>query len=214
MCGRMTILTYDEVLDAIQAVQSGPDNPYPDWPARNPKDAFPQSWVPVVVPVAETPKLWEAQTLCWGYPVDWRETPVFNTRIESILQGNGMWRDSAAHRRCLVPTFGFYERHGSEMVQGARPGRRVKRSYAFRLKRESLTWLAGIYEGDHFSVVTTAPNADVSPVHDRMPLVLRRDELELWLGEGYASLADRTDVQLQAIPEPIDSSVPAQLSLF
>ena len=217
MCGRMIILTYDEVLDVLQAVQAGPDNPYPDWPARAPVDAYPQSEVPIVRAddAANGLGCCEVQKLNWGYPVEWQRAPVFNTRIESLLEGHGMWRASAENGRCLVPTFGFYERHARETVRSARTGRPVKRFYEFELVDEPITWLAGISEGDHFSIVTTEPNRFVAPVHNRMPVVLRRDELPAWMEGDFARLADRGKVELHVIPEGEDTPPPPeQLSLF
>ena len=218
MCGRMLILTYDEVLDVLQAVQAGPDNPYPDWPARAPINAVPQDAVPVISgvgPGASSNAL-SARVLNWGYPVHWQQYPVYNTRIESLAEGRTMWRDSFDRGRCLVPTRGFFERHATEKTRSGRTGRLVKRQYEFTLVEEPLTWLAGISEGDHFSVVTTVPNRYVAPVHDRMPLVLRREELPVWMAGDYERLVDRSDVGLTVRPEgecaSDDSS--EQLSLF
>lgn len=47
--------------------------------------------------------------------------------------------------------------------------------------------MAGIYdrfEGlSRFTVLTTAANESVSRFHDRMPVILNRDELEPWIFE-------------------------------
>ena len=222
MCGRMIVLTYDEVLQVVQAMSAGPDNPYPDWPARAPIDAYPQDDVPIV---GALPGVGDASTgrelgtpvrlLRWGYPVEWQAGPVFNTRIESIASGRGMWRESFEKGRCLVPTRGFFERHGTQKVRSAKTGRLVKRQYAFELVDEPITWLAGISEGDHFSVVTTDPNGFVAPVHERMPVVLRREELPLWMAGELGALADRSDVELIVKPEGQEADEEGeQLSLF
>ena len=126
MCGRMIVLTYDEVREVLRFVRAGAQNPYPDWPAQAPRDAFPQDEVPIVVP-DETGELAaaEPQVLRWGYPVDWQPNPVFNTRVESMMRDYGMWSESAGSRRCLVPTRGFYERHGSQKERSRKTGRLV-----------------------------------------------------------------------------------------
>ena len=49
---------------------------------------------------------------------------------------------------------------------------------------------------------TTAPNADVAPVHDRMPVALAPREANAWLGPGFGRLADRSALKLVAHPEP------------
>ena len=37
------------------------------------------------------------------------------------------------------------------------------------------------------TIITTAANAEVSPIHDRMPVVLERDALEVWLDPSVAA---------------------------
>jgi len=57
-----------------------------------------------------------------------------------------------------------------------------------------------VREGDRFSIVTTRPNASVAPIHDRMPLVLGPGESSVWLGPGFAALADRNQTTLLSRP--------------
>lgn len=48
-------------------------------------------------------------------------------------------------------------------------------------------WMAGcydVYQGrESFVVITTETNSSVSSVHDRMPLILEKDEIEEWLSK-------------------------------
>jgi putative SOS response-associated peptidase YedK len=60
--------------------------------------------------------------------------------------------------------------------------------------------LAGVQQAGRFSVVTTAPNASVAPLHSRMPLVLAPGESRIWLSDDYARLADRSALTLDATP--------------
>lgn len=221
MCGRMIPLTYDEAIDAIRSIRLGQvANPFPDWPAVVPrKDAVPQSWVPIAALSPVVPDYLEVQELNWGFPVEWKQGPVFNTRIESMLQGRGMWGDVSQQKRCVVPVVKFYEWHKSETVRSRATGRQIKQAYEFQLVDEPVTWLAGIYEGDHFSVVTTEPNEQVASIHDRMPIVLGRLELPQWLGDDFAPLADRSNVVLRVAAEALPDNLATdngadQLSLF
>lgn len=50
-------------------------------------------------------------------------------------------------------------------------------------------------------IVTTAPNAATAPVHDRMPLVLREDEVKSWLAGDPMAFADRSAIALDVAPE-------------
>lgn len=171
-----------------------------DGPATKPH-AFPSSVVPLIVPSGEGAHLIVAH-MAWGYEVPWKNGPVFNTRIETALKGDGgMWGASFARRRCLIPAWGFFESHGSETVPSARTGRPVKRQYAFEPCGGAPILLAGIHDKGRFSLVTTEPNDVVAPVHNRMPLVLAPSEAKLWLCGTYAPLLDRSSVELQAVPE-------------
>lgn len=172
----------------------------PDGPASKPH-AFPSSVVPLIVPSGEGARLTVVH-MAWGYEVPWKNGPVFNTRIETALRGDGgMWGASFARRRCLIPARGFFESHGSETVPSARTGRPVKRQYAFEPHGGGPMLLAGIHDKGRFSLVTTEPNDVVAPVHNRMPLVLTPGEAKLWLCGMYAPLLDRSSVKLQAAPE-------------
>lgn len=95
----------------------------------------------------------------------------------------------------------FYEGHMTERVESERTGRLARRQYLFRLPGARAFLLAAVREGDRFSIVTTRPNASVAPIHDRMPLVLGSGESDIWLGPGFARLADRRNVSLTSCPE-------------
>jgi putative SOS response-associated peptidase YedK len=56
--------------------------------------------------------------------------------------------------------------------------------------------MAGIYEDAYFSVMTTAPNKWIKDIHRRMPVVLRSNELDVWLNGDYPKLINRDDIEL------------------
>lgn len=204
MCVRMCPLTFEEaqaVLDA-RATPGAHAIRYVERPDPL-RDARPGSLVPVYVP--KDGDLAVAR-LTWGFPLDGKPNAVFNTRIESALEQlrrgrRGMWARAIAEGRCLVPVRAFYESHMTERVESERTGRPVRRQYLFRLPGSRAFLLAAVREGDRFSVVTTAPNASVAPIHDRMPLVLGPGESSVWLGPDFARLADRRCVSLTFYPE-------------
>ena len=89
----------------------------------------------------------------------------------------------------------------TEKIESEKAGRQVRRQYLFRLPGARAFLLAAVREGDWFSVVTTAPNANVAPIHDRMPLVLGPGESSVWLGPDFASLSNRDAVRLSVTAE-------------
>lgn len=204
MCVRFSPLTAEEaqaVLDArgtgrhaIRCIEA-PDPTH---------DAHPGSQVPLFV-TDGAGGLRVAQ-LEWGFPLDGKPHAVFNTRIESALEQlrlgrRGMWAKAIARGRCLVPVRAFYESHAAERVLSERAGRTVRRQYRFRLPGARAFLLAAVQADGNFSIVTTAPNASVAPVHERMPLALGPGESDVWLGPDFGTLADRSGVALAAEAE-------------
>lgn len=53
------------------------------------------------------------------------------------------------------------------------------------MSHRKILFMAGIWQKvedeNQFTILTTAPNASVAPVHDRMPLVLDKNEVPQWL---------------------------------
>ena len=66
-------------------------------------------------------------------------------------------------------------------------GTKIKRRISFTDKGQPVLYMAGLYNRyqgeDRFVILTTAANDSMRPVHDRMPLVLERDEIHKWLNE-------------------------------
>lgn len=195
MCGRFVMLTFDEVLQVVQCLEfCTPFNALPDWPAR--PSAYPGSEVAVIVPCEGG---LQVRSLRWGFEASWQKGLVFNTRIETALGPRpGLWREPIREGRCIVATGGFFEPHRSETRPSPRTGRPVKQQYLFRNPDNTPLLLAAVTGNGCFSVVTTAPNGTMAPIHDRMPLVLSPREVPLWLGPDFAALADRSGVALDA----------------
>lgn len=226
MCGRFEVLGWDEVADVVRVLEAvSPVNVMPDWPARLvgaagavPADAVPGSAVDVVV--ADSRGVLSSTCLTWGFAAEWSQRPVYNTRLEKAMGPNpGMWAGPISRGRCVVPTRGFFETHAIEMVRSPKTGRNVKRRYRFGAENEVPLLLAGVRDETCFSVVTTSPNVVVSPVHDRMPLVLSLQEAVWWLrapwadfANGWRRLANRSDVALTS--RPVQPAAPQQNSPF
>ena len=124
-----------------------------------------------------------------------------------------MWSASFERGRCLVPALAFHESHATETVPSVRTGRPVKRQYRFSLPGGEAMLLAGVQEDGRFSLVTTEPNACVAAVHDRMPLVLREDEVESWLASDPMAFTDRSAIALDVMPEDEDDNPEGQMQL-
>lgn len=165
-------------------------------------DVYPKSVAPVITASWDTAQdlqsiageQLQSEQLQWGFETAWSKDLIFNTRIESA--DKPMWRAAMEHSRCLVACRWFYESHRSETTISERTGRTIKQQYAFRLPNAPIMLIGCVRRGTEFSMVTTQANADMEPVHARMPLILRPDEIELWLSAEYQLLRDRAEIQL------------------
>ena len=213
MCGRFEILTYEEVAAVVAAVEGRASlgEVAPDAPRAH---ARPGSSVLLFGRGAEDDGL-AIDEANWGFNPEWSTRPVFNTRVESMLAGSAMWREATERGRCVIPTAAFFEPHASETVPSPRTGRPMKRPYRFASTDNAPLLMAGVQAQGNCSVVTCEPNRWVSPVHDRMPLLLRFEEVATWLSPDWPALTDRSAFELAVAPEQLDlPPQPDQLSLF
>lgn len=116
-----------------------------------------------------------AEVLRWGYESARKNTLVFNARSETVGE-KPMFRYDYETHRCLVPACKFYE--------WRRTGEKKKEKYEF-FAPEEILYLAAIYhkdpEGDRFTIITREAEGCMSGIHHRMPLILRKEDMEVWL---------------------------------
>lgn len=107
----------------------------------------------------------------WGLPGKDGKL-VINARSESVMQ-KPMFCNALETRRCILPAECFYEWDGE------------KNKYTFSAMDAPMLFLAGIWQlyDDliRFVVLTTAANASMAPVHDRMPLLISAADIRSWL---------------------------------
>lgn len=204
MCQRMCPLTFEEAQLALEERErTGHARVEQEQDYDTARDAYPGSEVAAFSPNRDG-KLTVVR-LTWGFEVAGLRRPVFNTRIETALShlrsGEGTWARAIVEGRCLVPVRAFYESSATERVPSERTGKPVRRQYRFRLPGARAFLLAGVQQDGRLSIITTEPNAAVSPIHNRMPLVLGAGESSIWLGPDFASLADRSRLPLVSEPE-------------
>ena len=96
-----------------------------------------------------------------------------NARAEGIAS-RPLFRNAFHKSRCLVPVDGFYE---WQSAAGA------KIPHRFEMRDKSLFAMAGVYEEatGTYAIITTAANALVRTVHNRMPVILEKRHEPLWL---------------------------------
>ena len=140
-----------------------------------------------------------ASQMRWGLPRLAGSGLVINARSESLAE-KPMFRDSLKSRRCAVPAGGFMEWNEQ------------KEKVTFSDPLEPVLFLTGIFDLSQqvprFAVVTRDANASVARYHDRMPLLLSGDGLELWLN-GDFEVCFRAEMPVLHAWLPVE-----QLSMF
>lgn len=184
MCGRFHLKTLPESFRE----RFPPDWEWSEIPHDLPPryNIAPSSRCVVVREGEDTPT---AAMQVWGFRPHWmkqKSKAQINARAERMFS-SPMFKSSARRRRCVVVCDGFYEPKGAK--GGSRPW------YRFHLEDDEVFTMGGIWtsysEGDEqydsFAIVTTEPNAQVEPIHDRMPVLLADDErLGAWLDSGVS----------------------------
>jgi putative SOS response-associated peptidase YedK len=102
----------------------------------------------------------------WGFHRPFSDA-INNARSDKF--SSPVWKESLAHRRCLVPISAFYEWQPL-------PNRK-KQAFEFRRADGEWMWIAGIFESSEkyglcYSTITTEPPGWMEPIHDRMLAVL------------------------------------------
>ena len=115
-----------------------------------------------------------AQVLQWGFPGFDKGKLLINARAESVKDRPTFSR-SFEQGRCVLPAAGFYEWD------------RSKEKVTFTVPDRPILYLAGIWRPygpeKRFVILTREANVSMSPVHDRMPLILTREEVAPWVSE-------------------------------
>jgi putative SOS response-associated peptidase YedK len=187
MCGRFTQrYTWDEIQDLYGLMGA----------ARNLQAHYniaPTDTIDVVTPAGDGAN--RLVPMRWGLIPSWwkktiKEVPAtFNARAETIL-GKPMFRDVFRRHRCIIPASGYYE--WLKVPAGKQP-------YYFSAADGGVLSIAGLWDrwsdpatGEPViscTMVITDANALVSPIHDRMPVLLEPGDFPTWLaGAGGIEL--------------------------
>ena len=202
MCGRFLLTATPEELAALFGYIDG------EW--------FPPRYnIAPTQPIAIIREVHNARRFAlvrWGLVPGWVEDPgafslLINARAESLAT-KPSFKAAFQYRRCLVPASGFYE--WKRVLGGG------KQPFLIRRRDNKPMALAGLWESwlgpdgseiDSACIVTTAANRLMAPIHDRMPVILDRADIEAWLesahhppGAVQELLRPAPDQLLEAIP--------------
>jgi putative SOS response-associated peptidase YedK len=125
--------------------------------------------------------------LTWGLVPCWADDPaigdrMINARAETVAE-KPAFRRPFRYQRCLLVADGFYEWKRQDGW---------KQPYFVHMKDDRPFAFAGLWEhwqkgGEPIyscTLLTTDANELLAPVHDRIPVILSRDQYDLWLDPG------------------------------
>jgi Uncharacterized conserved protein len=172
MCGRynFTVEQSEEVLEILEKLNA-------KFQGREVKygEIYPTNLAPVLLEERNqvTPSL-----SIWGFPKFDGKGVIINARAETAFEKK-TFRDSLINRRCIIPSTGFYE-WDSE-----------KKKFLFRVEGTNALYMAGLYtkyqEELRYVILTTQANESISDIHNRMPLVIPKKEIETWIMDNSAT---------------------------
>jgi putative SOS response-associated peptidase YedK len=123
----------------------------------------------------------EWSSLTWALIPSWSKDGkgFINARCET-LEEKASFSESFRERRCLIPADGFFE---------WRRAGRAKQPFYFQLQNEVAFAFAGVWDRWQnngktvvsCAIITTEANELLSPIHDRMPVILQPDAYDAWL---------------------------------
>ncbi len=120
----------------------------------------------------------------WGLIPYWAKdasigNKLINARAETLVE-KPSFKNAFRNRRCLVPATGFFEwKRNAE-----------KTPYHIMLKNGDPFCFAGLWDkwvtsdGEiihSFTIITTSPNGLMEQIHDRMPVILPREQEHRWI---------------------------------
>ena len=177
MCGRFTLFEPDKVLAKEFGVS--------DLPPRSPRYNIVPSQPIAAVRAVPAGSGRELALLRWGLIPSWSKDPAIGNRLinarAETAQEKPSFRNAFRRHRCLIPTSGFYEWLRWE---------RGKQPYFVRMRDGHPFASAGLWERwespdegaiETCTILTTAANAVLAPIHDRMPVILPPGEYSRWL---------------------------------
>lgn len=137
----------------------------------------------------------------WGIKFGEKSPLIFNSRIETIKE-KAYWKRLYTNNRCIVPMTAFYEWQKVKTK---------KQPYKIFLPKQKLFFVAGLYHLDkdkqkYISLITTPPNDFMKDIHNRMPVILKKEHVLNYLHDKEADLDYCIPYEGEMDCESIDNS--------
>lgn len=161
----------------------------------------------------------EVRSFRWGLVPSWSHdrkigAKMINARSETVHE-KPSFRAAFARRRCLIPADGYYEWIKTD--RGKQPmliEREGSRAFCFAGLWEQCFHLPAERDGQidpqhpltTCTILTTAANHGMRPIHDRMPVVIDPEHYACWLDPEFDNPAALRDMLFAADEEYFTAS--------
>ncbi len=185
MCGRFTLIAWDEIEGRFVPAGSGMDMIRERFAGADLAPRYNIAPTQDVITITSDGEANTARSMRWGLVPSWAKdisigNRMINARAETLSE-RPSFRSAFRRRRCLVIADSFYEwkRNG-----------RSRTPMRISLESGELFGFAGLWESWNSpdgrrilscTIVTTAANEFLAPIHDRMPVILSQDAEPMWL---------------------------------
>ncbi len=211
MCGRYTVLTEDEIIGIREVLKNLSlrivRDEFLEYNEEN-GEIYPTDFAPVIT---KSEKGISFESVKWGFK-KWNGSGVIiNARCETIAI-KSTFSSLIKAGRCVVPAGEFFE--WKKLEKG-------KKKHFVKDRNGNILFMAGLYrdtvEGREFVIITKEATGEMKEIHDRIPVILRVNQIEDWLS-GRMTPEDMEkleyDVAVYPCEDDDNNDKYEQLSLF
>lgn len=179
MCGRVVLdFEVSELLN-YYGLQG-----YDFFESYHQREIFPTDQIPILFRENDITVM---KKLKWGFITEFTKSPIINARGET-LQTKPIFKNRYINNRCIIPVSGFFEwqKDGNKKVK-----------HLIKTKDNKIFPLAGLYgnfkdklgnDYTGFVIITTVANEIIRPIHERMPVILDKEGVDIWINSKEKNL--------------------------
>ncbi len=178
MCGRYGFTPDKDFVDDFEIENRGETKWHPSY------NSAPTSMNPIVT--MNSPKT--LHLALWGFLPAWAKAQNMgystSNAISEEIEDKPMYKHAFKEGRCLVPVSFYFE------FAHMKDDPKHKVAYLFKLKKEKVFALAGLYNIWHdpkedkdiftYTILTTKANKTGAKVHSRMPVIVAKEDWDTW----------------------------------
>lgn len=199
MCGRYTVLTDDEIIEVreiMQEVSLCIVHENLDILDDAGDAVYPTNRAPVITSPGNSNEV-IFESAVFGFEKWDGKGIIINARSETVHE-TPMFKKHINTGRCVIPAAGYFE-----WQKNTKSKKKIK--HLIKDKDEKLLFMAGLWRtgknSREFVIITKEPTRHIADIHDRMPVMLRINQLDDWLS-GKMKIETLAKLAFECIGEP------------